>query len=122
MEAIAGSSAAIVSGLPDYAFDALISRRRVLGFDSLLLSDPDGVRYVLTTAMEKYKRLVSSQPVAAATKCGRSMPTFAGREDRGKHAALPARGNSPHFGAARRKWAIPVRRVNKRPFFPLILG
>jgi hypothetical protein len=30
------------SGLPDYAFDALISRGRVLGFDSLLLSDPDG--------------------------------------------------------------------------------
>ena len=49
-----------VSGLPDYAFDALISRRRVLGFDSLLLSDPDGVRYVLTNTMEKYKRLVSS--------------------------------------------------------------
>jgi hypothetical protein len=49
---------ATVSGLPDYAFDALISRRRVLGFDSLLLSDPDGGRYVLTTAMEKYKRLV----------------------------------------------------------------
>ena len=54
-----------VSTLPDYAFDALISRRRVLGFDSLLLSDPDGVRHVLTTAMEKYKRLVATHRVLA---------------------------------------------------------
>lgn len=54
-----------VSTLPNYAFDALISRRRVLGFDSLLLSDPDGVRHVLTTAMDKYKRLVSTRRVPA---------------------------------------------------------
>ena len=54
-----------VSTLPDYAFDVLISRRRVLGFDSLLLNDPDGVRHVLTTAMEKYRRLVSTRRVLA---------------------------------------------------------
>jgi cytochrome P450 len=54
-----------VSTLPNYAFDELISRRRVLGFDSLLLSDPDGVRHVLTTAMEKYKRLVATHRVLA---------------------------------------------------------
>jgi len=54
-----------VSTLPNYAFDELISRRRILGFDSLLLSDPDGVRHVLTTAMEKYKRLVSTRRILA---------------------------------------------------------
>ena len=52
-----------VSTLPNYAFDVLISRRRILGFDSLLLNDPDGVRHVLTTAREKYKRLVSTHRV-----------------------------------------------------------
>ena len=46
--------------------------------------------YVLTTAMEKYNAsgvepfslLASLWP---QPQCGRSMPTFAGREDRGKH-------------------------------------
>jgi hypothetical protein len=52
-----------VSTLPNYAFDVLISRRRILGFDSVLLNDPDGVRHALTTAREKYKRLVSTHRV-----------------------------------------------------------
>jgi len=54
-----------VSTLPNYAFDELIRRRRILGFDSLLLSDPDGVRHVLTTGMEKYRRLVATHRVLA---------------------------------------------------------
>jgi hypothetical protein len=37
-----------VSTMSEDAFDALISRRRVLGIDCLLLSDPDGVRHVLS--------------------------------------------------------------------------
>jgi cytochrome P450 len=54
-----------ISTMPDYAFDVLVSRRRVLGIDSLLMSDPDGVGHVLATAMEKYKRLVSTRRVLA---------------------------------------------------------
>ena len=50
-----------VSTLPNYAFDVLVSRRRVLGIDTLMMSDPDGVRHVLATAMAKYKRLVSTR-------------------------------------------------------------
>jgi hypothetical protein len=56
------------SGLPDYAFDALISRRRVLGFDSLLLSDPDGVKVCADDSNEKYKHLVSRQPCGSSHK------------------------------------------------------
>src|SRR6266480_152899 len=48
-----------VSTMPDYAFDVLISRRRVFGLDSLLVSDPDGVRHVLATAAAKYTRLMA---------------------------------------------------------------
>jgi cytochrome P450 len=52
-----------VSTPPDYAFDALISRRRVLGIDSILVSDPEGIRHVLATAIGKYKRPMSSYRV-----------------------------------------------------------
>jgi len=52
-----------VSTLPDYAFDAFISRRRVLGIESMLLSDPAGIRHVLVTAIGKYKRPMSSYRV-----------------------------------------------------------
>jgi len=52
-----------VSTLPDYAFDALISRRRVLGLDSMLVSDPAGIRQVLVTAIGNYKRPMSSYRV-----------------------------------------------------------
>jgi hypothetical protein len=54
-----------ISTIPDYAFDRLVSRRRVLGIESLMMNDPDGVRHVLGTAMEKYKRLVSTRRVLA---------------------------------------------------------
>ena len=54
-----------ISTIPDYAFDRLVSRRRVLGIDSLMMNDPDGVRHVLGTAMQKYKRLVSTRRVLA---------------------------------------------------------
>lgn len=54
-----------ISTIPDYAFDRLVSRRRVLGIESLMMNDPEGVRHVLGTAMEKYKRLVSTRRVLA---------------------------------------------------------
>jgi cytochrome P450 len=54
-----------ISTIPDYAFDRLVSRRRVLGIDSLMMNDPEGVRHVLGTAIEKYKRLVSTRRVLA---------------------------------------------------------
>jgi cytochrome P450 len=52
-----------VSTLPDYAFDVLISRRRVLGIDSMLVNDPEGIRHVLATAIGNYKRPMSSYRV-----------------------------------------------------------
>src|SRR5262245_18088781 len=52
-----------VSALSEDAFDALISRRRVLGIDSLLISDPDAVRHVLATAMGSYERLVATRRI-----------------------------------------------------------
>src|SRR5262249_36047667 len=95
-----------VSTLPDYAFDVLISRRRVLGFDSLLLNDPDGVRHVLTTAMEKYKRLVSTHRVLAPLG-GNGLFLAAGSQWRRQRRALapvfsPANVGIllPHFVAA----------------------
>jgi len=45
-----------VSVQPDRAFEELIVRRRIFGIDSILINEPEGVRHVLTTAMEKYKR------------------------------------------------------------------
>jgi cytochrome P450 len=49
-----------ISTLPDYAFDVLISRSRVLGLESLLVSDPEGIRHVLATAAANYRRPMSS--------------------------------------------------------------
>lgn len=43
-----------VAAQPNNAFDDLIVRRRILGIESLLLNDPEGVRHVLTTTMDKY--------------------------------------------------------------------
>jgi cytochrome P450 len=54
-----------ISTIPDYAFDRLASRRRILGIDSLMMNDPGGVRHVLGTAMEKYRRLVSTRRILA---------------------------------------------------------
>src|SRR5262249_40613744 len=53
-----------VSAMPDSAFDVLVSRRRILGVDSMLLSDPDGVRHVLG-ATDKYRRIVSTRRILA---------------------------------------------------------
>src|SRR5262249_53564837 len=54
-----------ISTIPDYAFDRLVSRRRILGIESVMMNDPDGVRRVLGTAMDKYKRLISTRRVLA---------------------------------------------------------
>src|ERR1700722_6128710 len=49
------------STIPHYAFDRLVSGRRVLGINSLMMNDPECVRHVLGTAMEKCKRLASTR-------------------------------------------------------------
>ena len=54
-----------VSIQPNRAFEELIVRRRIFGIDSILINEPEGVRYVLTTAMEKYKRLVAADRILA---------------------------------------------------------
>ncbi len=50
---------------PKHAFEKLIVRRRILGIDSLLLNDPEGIRHVLTTAADNYKRPVSAGRILA---------------------------------------------------------
>lgn len=54
-----------VSSQPSRAFEELIVRRHFFGIDSILINEPDAVRHVLTTAMEKYKRLVAAERVLA---------------------------------------------------------
>jgi cytochrome P450 len=54
-----------VSIQPNRAFEELVVRRRIFGIDSVLINEPDGVRHVLTTAMEKYKRLVAADRILA---------------------------------------------------------
>ena len=55
-----------IAAQPNNAFDDLIVRRRILGIESLLLNDPEGVRHVLTTAMDKYKRPVAASRILSA--------------------------------------------------------
>jgi cytochrome P450 len=52
-----------VSALTEDAFEAPFTRRSFLGLDSLLVSDPDGVRHVLGPAMGNYRRLVATRRV-----------------------------------------------------------
>ncbi len=42
-----------LSSQPQRAFDDPIIRRRILGLESLLINDPDDVRHVLASAMDK---------------------------------------------------------------------
>src|SRR4051812_38426957 len=44
---------------PNYAFDALFHRRRMLGVDVALVNDPDGVRQVLATNTANYRRSIA---------------------------------------------------------------
>ncbi|HKN30887.1 MAG TPA: cytochrome P450 [Roseiarcus sp.] len=53
-----------VSIWPDYAFDILYARSRVLGVETLLVSDPEGVRHVLTANAGNYRRPYSVTRVA----------------------------------------------------------
>jgi len=52
-----------VATQPRRAFEELIIRRRIFGIESILVNDPDGVRHVLATAMDKYKRLVAADRI-----------------------------------------------------------
>ena len=49
---------------PDRAFDALCVRNRVMGIDTILVNDPDGVRHVLTANAANYRRPYSVTRVA----------------------------------------------------------
>jgi cytochrome P450 len=52
-----------LSSQPRRAFDEPVIRRCIFGLESLLINDPDGVRHVLATAMDKYKRLVAADRI-----------------------------------------------------------
>src|SRR5262249_5137300 len=48
---------------PERAFEELVVRRRIFGLESLLVNVADGVRHVLATAMDKYRRLVAADRI-----------------------------------------------------------
>jgi cytochrome P450 len=52
-----------LSSQPQRAFEEPVIRRCIFGLESLLINDPDGVRHVLATAMDKYKRLVAAERI-----------------------------------------------------------
>src|SRR4051812_7029053 len=52
-----------LSSQPQRAFEEPVIRRCIFGLESLLINDPDGVRRVLTTEMDKYKRLVAAERI-----------------------------------------------------------
>jgi cytochrome P450 len=52
-----------LSTQPRRAFEEPIIRRRILGLESILINEPDGVRHVLAAAMDKYKRLVAADRI-----------------------------------------------------------
>jgi cytochrome P450 len=49
---------------PDYSFDKLYIRNRVLGVETIAISDPEGVRHVLTANAGNYRRPYSVTRVA----------------------------------------------------------
>ena len=49
---------------PDYAFEKLYVQSRVMGIETLLVSDPEGVRHVLTANATNYRRPYSVTRVA----------------------------------------------------------
>jgi cytochrome P450 len=52
-----------LSSQPQRAFEEPVIRRCIFGLESLLINDPEGVRHVLATAMDKYKRLVAADRI-----------------------------------------------------------
>ena len=95
-----------VSVQPNRAFEELIVRRRIFGIDSILINEPDGVRHVLTTAMEKYKRTVPADRILAPI-VGKGLVLAAGSQWRRQRRMLapvftPANISLllPHFEAA----------------------
>ena len=87
------------------AFDELAGRRRVLGMDSMLVSDPAAIRQVLQTNMANYVRpLASVRPVKPLAGDGvlLSEGTEWRRQRRRPAAALPRRRRGPGPRADRR--------------------
>ena len=48
---------------PDYAFETMSARNRVLGIDTLLSNDPEAVRHVMMSNATNYRRPVSVRRV-----------------------------------------------------------
>lgn len=90
----------------EVAFDNLSGRRKVLGLDSLLVSDPEGVRHVLHTNFQNYRRPLSTvRPIRPLT--GDGLLLAEGEDWRRQRRMLapaftPASVNLliPHFHAA----------------------
>jgi cytochrome P450 len=106
-----------ISALSDSAFDTLISRRRVLGLDSILVSDPESIRHVLAMEVGKYRRPMSSYRVFRPF-AGNGVLLADGSEWRRQRRMLapiftPANVGLllPHFAMAA---AVLVRRIEKQ--------
>ena len=53
---------------PDYAFDALYIRNRVMGIETLVVNDPEGVRHVLTANAANYQAPSLRHPLRAPAR------------------------------------------------------
>ena len=49
---------------PDYAFDILTARNKVFGLETVLVNDPEAIRYVLISQAQNYQRPVSVRRIA----------------------------------------------------------
>ena len=70
---------------PDYAFEVLLARRRLLGIDAVLVNDPAGVRHVLPTNAANYVRWGEGshmRPVTTPTGSGKARHTLRVEGDR----------------------------------------
>ncbi len=93
---------------PNRAFEELIVRRRIFGLESILINEPEGVGHLLTTAMDKYRRLVAADRILAPV-VGKGLLLAAGSQWRRQRRMLapvftPANVGIllPHFMAAAR--------------------
>ena len=107
-----------IGNWPDHAFDDLIAHGRVLGIESILLSDPEGARHVLVTARECYGRPVAViRPIRPLTGAGLLLaegPAWRRQRRRLAPAFTPSSVDSllPHFTAAAEAL---VRRLETSP-------
>ncbi|MDP1632290.1 MAG: cytochrome P450 [Caulobacter sp.] len=88
------------------AFDEVVGRRVVLGIESLLVSDPDGIRHVMQTNMANYVRPIATvrplRPLAGAGLLLSEQPEWKRQRRMLAPAFTPGSVESllPHFQAA----------------------